>query len=271
MIEINGAHGEGGGQIIRTSVALSAITGKAVKIINIRSGRPNPGLQAQHLEAVKAVARLCKGKTDASIGATSLLFEPGHIEGGHVSIDIGTAGAASLVLQALALPAIHAEHPVSLRISGGTHVRWSPSMDYMQNIFCYYMKKLGIDFSIETEKYGFYPKGGGIVHVKIAPYVPRPLNLVEQGKLVSTDAISLATEDLRKTEVADRQIAGAERFVKIDNRSVRYVSALSTGSSIFLQNVGFLLYLQRISLVPPNHKTSQLKLLFLLSYLGKST
>ena len=161
MIEIDGSHGEGGGQIIRTSVALSAITGKSVKITNIRSGRPNPGLQAQHLEAVKAVARLCNGKTDAKLGATSLVFEPSHIQGGHINIDIGTAGAISLVLQALALPAVHAENPVTLRISGGTHVRWSPSMDYMQNVFCYYMKKLGIDFDISISKYGFYPKGGG--------------------------------------------------------------------------------------------------------------
>lgn len=232
MLEIDGSHGEGGGQILRTAVALSAITGKPIKVNNIRSNRPNPGLQAQHLEAVKSVAKLCKARTDAKLGDTSLKFEPREIEGGHISIDIGTAGAISLVLQTLTLPAIHSEKPLSIRIVGGTHVKWSPTMDYMKNIFGYYMQKMSIDFDIQLNKYGFYPKGGGEVSVKVSPHVPRPLNLTERGQLVSSEIFSLATEDLRQAQVAERQINGAESFVKFDKKSVHYVSADCTGSSV---------------------------------------
>ena len=237
MIEIDGSYGEGGGQIIRTVVALSAITGKPCVIKNIRSGRPNPGLQAQHLEAVKAVAKLCNGNTDAKLGATDVTFEPDRIEGGHFNINIGTAGAISLIIQAVSLPAIHAESPVNLRIVGGTHVRWSPSMDYMQNIFCYYMKKLGIDFIIDVEKHGFFPKGGGRVTMQVTPCNPGEIELTETGKLVETQVFSIATEDLRSREVAERQITGVERFVAVSKKSVKYVQAESTGSAVHVQRV----------------------------------
>ncbi len=134
MLSIDGSYGEGGGQIIRTAIALSAITGKQVEIENIRANRPNPGLQAQHMTAIHALAKLCTADVDAKTGSTSLTFKPHKIKGGHLVLDIGTAGSVSLVFQTLALPAIHAENPLVLEITGGTHVAWSPTVDHMQKI-----------------------------------------------------------------------------------------------------------------------------------------
>lgn len=231
MIEITGDYMEGGGQILRTAIALSAITGKTCRIDKIRANRPNPGLQAQHLAAVNAVAQLCNAKVDAKIGSTTLTFEPHQIRGGHYDIDIGTAGAISLVLQSLILPSIHAEHSTTLTIKGGTHVNWSPSMDYMQHIFCDFMKKIGVDVFVEIKEYGFYPKGGGEVHVKIEPSKPNSISLIKRGDLKYIDVWSIASEDLKKAKVAERQVIGFEDVLKTVNKKVKYVKSMSPGSA----------------------------------------
>ena len=232
MIGIDGSYLEGGGQIIRTAVALSAITGESCKIENIRYNRPNPGLQAQHLTAVKSVARLCGTDVNVNIGDTSFVFEPKEIRGGSYEVDIGTAGAISLVIQSLMLPSLHAKHPVEISLKGGTHVKWSPSMDYMKSVFSYYMKKIGIDFSLNIENYGFFPKGGGMVKVKIKPATPKALTIIDRGKLIGHEAVSVASEDLRKNKVAERQVNAVENFFDLEKKDMNYVPSLSTGSSI---------------------------------------
>ena len=237
MIEIDGSSGEGGGQIIRTAVALSAITGKPCMIEKIRAGRPNPGLQAQHLTAVKAVAKICGAETDAGIGSTSLMFKPGTIRGGQHEIDIGTAGAVSLVLQSVILPSLHAEHPTSITIKGGTHVRWSPSMDYMQNIFCYYMKKLGLGADISIEQHGFYPRGGGVIKAKIIPGNPKPLDMTERGDLIGYEATSIASADLEKAQVAERQLKRIEKIFSLSRRNIAYFQTASPGSAVHVSAV----------------------------------
>ncbi len=237
MIEIDGSFMEGGGQIIRTAVALSAITGKSCRIEKIRAGRPNPGLQAQHMTAVRSVAKICSGETDASMGATSLTFRPGEIKGGRYEIDIGTAGAISLVLQSVILPSIHAEHPTRLEIKGGTHVRWSPSMDYMQHVFCYWMKKIGLDVSFSIDRHGFYPKGGGIVTAKINPGNPKSLDLTVRGDLVGHEAVSIASTDLQKAEVAERQLKRIEKTFPLSRRNIAYFQTASPGSAIHLSSI----------------------------------
>lgn len=183
MISIDGSYLEGGGQTLRTAVALSAITGKPCKIFNIRKGRKKPGLQAQHLKGIEAAAKLCNAELkNAKIGSDSIEFAPKKIKGGYFSIDIGTAGSISLVLQTLVLPAIHAEEEVILEITGGTDVPWSPDIEYFQEVFCRNIKKMGIEIESEILKYGFYPKGGGKVKVKIKPCKNlKSLNLTERG------------------------------------------------------------------------------------------
>ncbi len=237
MIEIDGSQGEGGGQILRTSIGLSAVTGKPARIFNIRKGRPNPGLQAQHLVGIKAVSEICSGNLKAAqLGSTEVEFAPGKIKGGDYKFDVGTAGAVTLVLQSLIMPAIHADKEMGFEITGGTHVNWSPSFDYFQHIFCGWIKTLGIQVSAEILKYGFYPKGGGKVKVSIQPGSLKTLNLIDRGEYLRTDIFSVASKDLQKNKVVERQIQGAEKILKTENQVPAYVDSFSTGSSLHLHS-----------------------------------
>ncbi len=170
MIEIDGSHGEGGGQIIRSSLTLSAMTQKPVHITNIRANRPNPGLQAQHLTACKAVRNVCRGTlSHADIGSTELTFEPGPIVGGRYEFDIGTAGSVTLVAQTLLPILLKAAKESELRIIGGTHVMKSPGYDYFEKVFLPAIKSFGADAGCKMLRPGYYPKGGGIMEVDVKP------------------------------------------------------------------------------------------------------
>ncbi len=237
MILVDGSQGEGGGQILRTAIGLSAVTGKPVKIFNIRKGRPNPGLQAQHLVGIKAVSEICEGKLrGAELGSTEVEFTPGKIKGGEYIFDVGTAGAVTLVLQSVVIPAIHANKEISFEITGGTHVNWSPSFDYFQHIFCGWMKTLGIQIEAEILKYGFYPKGGGKVKVKIIPGSLKNLQLTDRGDYLRTDIFSVASKDLQKNKVVERQVQGAEKILKTENQVSSYVDSFSTGTSVHMHS-----------------------------------
>jgi len=170
IIEIDGAYGEGGGQIIRTSLTLSAITRKPVRITNIRANRPNPGLQPQHLTACKAVRNVCRGTlSHAEVGSTDLTFEPGPIIGGRYEFDIGTAGSVTLVAQTLIPILLKASKESELRIIGGTHVMKSPGYDYFEQVFLPAIKSLGADAACRMIKPGYYPRGGGMIEVDVKP------------------------------------------------------------------------------------------------------
>ncbi len=238
MIEIDGSEGEGGGQIVRTSIGLSAITGKSVRICNIRAGRCNPGLQPQHITGIRACAKICGAEVVGDErGCTEIIFKPGKIRGGNYKFDVGTAGAISLVLQTLVLPSIHADAEINMEITGGTHVRWSPSYDYFQHIFCDFLKKVGIEIFVEIGQYGFYPKGGGKVFVNIKPCKEfKKLDLIERGEFKRIDAWSIASENLKKANVAERQVKGAKNFLneKFENENILYVPSKSTGSAIHI-------------------------------------
>ncbi len=237
MIEIDGSQGEGGGQILRTAIGLSAVTGKHVKIFNIRKGRPNPGLQAQHLVGIKAVSEICDGKLNgADLRSTEVEFTPGKIKGGDYKFDVGTAGAVTLVLQSLTIPAIHADKEINFEIIGGTHVSWSPTFDYFQHIFCGWLKTLGIQIEAGILKYGFYPKGGGRVKVSIQPAAPKNLQLTERGDYLRTDIFSNASRELQKNKVVERQIEGAEKIIKTTNKMEAYVDSLSTGTAVHMHS-----------------------------------
>ena len=231
MLEIDGSYSEGGGQILRTSVALSSVTGRPVHIINIRAKRCNPGLSAQHLTAIKALARISGASlSGAKLGSTEIEFFPGEFVGRRHEIDVGTAGAISLVLQTLTFPAVFCGKEMSFAIKGGTHVRWSPPMDYFTDIFCFFLEKLGIAIKAEVKKYGFYPKGGGLVGVSIKPTEKlKKADFTERGKLMHLSVKSIATEGLRSARVAERQ---ADAFEKAQLET-SYVPSLSVGSHIF--------------------------------------
>ncbi len=170
MVEIDGSHGEGGGQIIRTSLSLAAITGKPVTIRNIRAGRPNPGLQMQHLTAAKAVRSICRGKLEgAELGSSTLGFEPGPIVGGRYEFNIGTAGSVTLVAQTLIPILLQTKKKSELRITGGTHVMKSPGYDYFENVFLPALECLEVKVKSRMLKAGYYPAGGGAIEVDIEP------------------------------------------------------------------------------------------------------
>ncbi len=169
MIQIDGTYGEGGGQIIRTAIALATITEKEVEIKNIRANRPNPGLAAQHLHAVKAVEKLSGGKTEGlRLRSSWLKFSPGALKGFEGEIDIGTAGSITLLLQCLIPVALFADNETKVRIKGGTDVKWSPPMDFYIEVFLKAIHEMGCDVHMAMKKRGYYPKGGGLVEARIA-------------------------------------------------------------------------------------------------------
>jgi RNA 3'-terminal phosphate cyclase (ATP) len=161
-VRIDGSYGEGGGQILRTSIALSALLGRPVEIVNIRAKRANPGLQSQHLAGVLAAAQLTDAEVEgAAKGSTRLFFKPKSRRCGMFNIDIGTAGSVSLVIQTLAPMLLFAPCPTQLVITGGTDVAWSPPVDYMRHVFAPVIARFGGRVEIELIRRGHYPRGGG--------------------------------------------------------------------------------------------------------------
>jgi RNA 3'-terminal phosphate cyclase (ATP) len=192
MIEIDGSFGEGGGQILRSSLTLSILTGKDLRIVNVRAKRSKPGLRPQHLTAVRAAAKVCKASTEgASIGSQELVFRPGEISGGKYRFEIGTAGSTSLVLQTIFLPLTQAQAASTVTITGGTHVRWSPSFHYLDWHWLHFLRKMGVGADLTLEQAGFYPQGGGRIRARIHPADElAPLDLTERGDLIQIRGIS---------------------------------------------------------------------------------
>src|SRR3990170_4083771 len=176
-MKLDGSYGEGGGQILRTAVALSIVTGKSVEIDNIRKARPKPGLAAQHVKAVETAATLCDAKvTGCSLRSTHLSFSPGRIKKGIYGINIGTAGSITLLLQCLMPAAMHASGTTRLNIIGGTDVQWSPPIDYLRFVTLRALSVMGYDCEIRLIRRGYYPVGGGHVEAIIKPSILKKIN-----------------------------------------------------------------------------------------------
>ena len=170
FVEIDGSFGEGGGQILRTTLSLSCITGKPVRIFNIRKNRPKPGLMPQHLISVKALARISGAEArGVEPGSTEITFKPGQVTAGEYLFEIGTAGSVVLLLQSLLPPLLFAKTPSRLVLTGGTHVPFSPPFDYLRDVFSLWLARIGVQVSCDIERYGFYPRGGGKITARIAP------------------------------------------------------------------------------------------------------
>jgi len=211
LLRIDGSFGEGGGQILRTSLTLSALTGIPFEIFNIRARRKSPGLRPQHLQAVTALAKICQAQLDgAEVGSSTITFRPGTILHGDYRFEIGTAGSASLVLQTLFLPLSRAPKPSRVEIVGGTHVPWSPCFHYLVLQWLEYLRHIGLEAELEMPRAGFYPRGGGtlIAHIKPCGGI-KPFVLENRGRLVSVRGIS-AVGNL-PISIAERQKAQAEK------------------------------------------------------------
>jgi len=170
MIELDGAYGEGGGQLVRTALALAAVTGKPFRIANVRAGRENPGLAPQHLAAVRAVAALCSARVEGlALRAERFAFAPGPPCGGTFRFDVGTAGSVTLVLQA-ALPVLLAAPTAShVTVVGGTDVRQAPPADYFTEVLLRHLKGMGARTAARVLRRGYYPRGGGEMTLDVEP------------------------------------------------------------------------------------------------------
>jgi RNA 3'-terminal phosphate cyclase (ATP) len=183
VLTIDGSQGEGGGQVLRTALALSAIRGVPVEIRAIRARRKTPGLQAQHLTAVNALAKISGAQVDgAHLGSQRVVLSPGPIRPGEYRFDVGTAGSTALVLQAVLLPLALAGSPSRITLTGGTHVPWSPAADYMQEVCFPALADMGVQARLDVCRWGFYPKGGGRIVVEVEGGAAlRPTMLVHRG------------------------------------------------------------------------------------------
>ncbi len=238
-MRIDGSYGEGGGQILRTTLSLASVLKKEVQIQDIRKGRKVPGLQPQHLTCVDA----CKEITDAEVEGNklqslALRFSPKTIKGGKFIFDVakikGSAGSVSLVLQSILLPLLFVEKPSEVVIKGGTHVSWSPAFTYLQQVFFPTIRKMGCEVNGKIAKWGWYPKGGGEVTFLINPLEKfLPLNLLERGKLLKLSGISSVSN--LPISIAKRQRDQAYRILKEKKFSseIELVDAPSLGKGTF--------------------------------------
>ena len=242
MIEIDGSYGEGGGSVLRIATALSAVTSKPINITNIRSGRPKPGLMAQHMSAVKAVADLSNASVRGlHIGSTEISFEPRSLNGGIYKIDIGTAGSISLILQAFMIPAAFADGPVKIRIIGGTDVRWAPSVDYVEKVKLPILRLMGYKATIKIIQRGHYPRGEGILEIEIEPI--SKLNPLNVSKLEFNRIYGISHSVKLPVHIAERQAQSAKNILNREgyNSEIEIKSsqnAVGPGSSIFLWTNG---------------------------------
>ena len=241
MIEVDGAHGEGGGQLLRMAVALSALTYTPVRVVRIRAGRPTPGLAAQHVTAIDAVAKLCGGEVAGlAVGSSTIEFRPGSGPvPGRFSVDVGTAGSVTLILQAVLPVAAAAGGPVRVRLVGGTDVRWSPPIDYFGRVFLPLIRRLGAHVDVEVLRRGYYPRGGGIVEVAIEPTRSwSSLVLSESVDVRRVRGIAHASnlpEDVpkRMKHAALRRLHGIPD-VKVEEREYRGEEAIGQGGALVL-------------------------------------
>lgn len=211
MVEIDGSYGEGGGQILRTALGLSALLGRPFRIYAIRKARQKPGLMPQHLAAVRAAAEVTGARVaGAEPGSTEVVFEPGEARPGAYAFDIGTAGSTSLLAQSLLPPLFFAPGESSLTIRGGTHVPMSPPFHYLRDVFLPALERLGLHGRAEMESCGFYPRGGGKVSFWTEPArEARAVEFTGRGKLLLIKGLS-AVANL-PMHIANRQREGLLR------------------------------------------------------------
>ncbi len=240
MIVIDGSMGEGGGQILRSALCLSLLTGKPFTLQQIRAARSKPGLRPQHLAAVQAAKRICRASVEGdSPGSQCLVFVPGKVEPGRYHFNIGTAGSTSLVLQTVLLPLALAGAPSELSITGGTHVPWSPCFHYLDWHWRTLLSRLGVTVELSLHRAGFYPAGGGELQARIpGGNVVTGVQLTSRGRLQRIRGISaIANLPLhiaeRQREQALRRLATMCLPVEADI-TIEPLTAYSPGTLLLL-------------------------------------
>ncbi len=246
MIILDGSYGEGGGQILRTALFLSLLTDQPFQIEQIRAGRPNPGLKAQHLHIIRALQEMSAAKVEGvTPGSSTVTFWPAPLQGGDYTFDIGTAGAIPLFLQTLLPAACFAGEPVSFTVSGGTDVRGAMTIAFWQEVILPFLRPYAASVSLEVLRYGYFPVGGGKVRVMVTPHFSQanwptqcrnfpPLQIMERGEIQRIHVISAAAKQLREQRVATRQAAAFSSVLAtpFPTTQLLHTDARSPGSSV---------------------------------------
>jgi RNA 3'-terminal phosphate cyclase (ATP) len=218
MLKIEGSVGEGGGQILRTSLALSALTGQPFHIEKIRAGRRKPGLLRQHLTAVRAAARVSNAHVEGDeLGSQSVQFTPGPVAAGTYELAVGTAGSATLVLQTILPPLLAADGPSRVRIEGGTHNPLAPPFDFLERSFLRLVGRMGAKVSVRLERWGFHPAGGGVIEMSVEPAGRlTPIELIERGEIRERSARAVVAG--LPPSIAQRELAHLQAALGLDPR-----------------------------------------------------
>ena len=236
-ITIDGSAGEGGGQVLRTALALSLVTGRPFRIERIRAGRAKPGLLRQHLTAVQAATQVGRARVSGDeLGSAALAFEPTALQGGEYHWTIGTAGSATLVLQAVLPALLAAREPSALTLEGGTHNPLAPPFDFLARTFLPVLRRMGATIDADLDRYGFYPAGGGRYRVSIEPCGSlAPIELLDRGDVrIRARALVAALPEA----IATRELSVVKRRLGLDRAScqVEFVEAsISPGNVLFIE------------------------------------
>lgn len=239
FLKIDGGFGEGGGQIVRTAITLSCITKTPIIIENIRKNRKNPGLKPQHLTAIKILQKICDANVEgAETGSTNLKFIPNTIKDANLDEDVKTAGSISLILQVLILVSAICNKKLELAIKGGTDVSWSPTIDYTKYVLREAYTRLGINFSLELVKRGYYPRGGGKINLKVFPAKIKAISLIKRKtrKLKIFCSYSKLSENIvkEKVEKIKSKLIEEEFDVQV---IICNQEAIDSGSSILITSI----------------------------------
>lgn len=239
LVKIDGSHGEGGGQILRTAISLSAISGKPIEVTNIRANRTNPGLRPQHLAGIKIIADLFHAKSEnLKVGAEWIRFSPSDkFEGGSIKFDIGTAGSIPLILMTV-VPAVSlSNNSLQIEVTGGTDVKASPTIDYIKHIVAKSYLSIGPKFSVDVLKRGYYPKGGGVVQCTVKPCkTPSTIELLATRHL-EPKIISVCSQlpvHVAKRQISSALIALEKKDIRCSNYTASIETSISPGSSILV-------------------------------------
>lgn len=244
MLYIDGSYGEGGGQILRTSLSLSAITGQPIQIYNIRAGRNKPGLAAQHLTAVRAVATICNAKVQGdALGSVNLEFIPGGaVKPGSYTFDVSearegrSAGAVTLVLQTVLLPLVLANGDSQVTLRGGTHVIHSPTITYLQQVYLPTLHRMGVKTEVELNTWGWYPQGGGEAQLFVSGGSISGIHLMKRGDLQQVRGLAVVTQ--LPSHIPQRMASRAENLLRAENLKVAvqpiHAKGVAPGAGLFL-------------------------------------
>ena len=238
MIVLDGSFGEGGGQILRSALALSATTGKSFKIERIRAGRAKSGLLRQHLTAVMASAQICGGHVEgAELRSETLVFEPGPVRPGAYDFAIGSAGSANLVLQTVLPPLLLAGAPSEITVAGGTHNPSSPPWHFLARCYLPLLVRMGAVVKGSLSRWGFYPAGGGALRLEVGPCERlRPIDLRERGQIRRWSATAVVAGNVPE-HVGVRELAELRRLMELprDVGHVLKVASHGPGNALMLE------------------------------------